>query len=78
MFESYICFKLQGEVPKFQHMGCGTNKVIEAHGTKVGGAGHMDPLGWSRVGIRESMSSALTGVGPWIRLCVRELLKAVE
>lgn len=40
------------------------------------GWGHEDPPGWNRVSIRESKSSAQHGVGLWIRLCSRELLKA--
>lgn len=52
-------------MPKFQHMECGTNKVVEAHNTVVGVGGHGYPLGWSRVSIKESMSSALDSVGLW-------------
>lgn len=36
----------------------------------------MDPPGRSRVCIRENMSSALNGVGLWMRLCATLLLKA--
>lgn len=55
-------------MPKFQHMGYDPNKVVEARDTQWGGR-YANPLGWSRIGVRENMSSALNCVGLWIRLC---------
>lgn len=38
----------------------------------------MDPLGWSRVSIRERMHSTPNGRELQVRVCVRELLKTRE
>lgn len=52
-------------MPTFQHMERGTNTVVEAPDTVVGFGGHAYPLVWSRVSVKESMSSALDSVGLW-------------
>ena len=52
-------------MPKFQHVECGTNTVVEASDTMVGVGRRVYLPGWSRLSIRESMSSALDSVGLW-------------